>query len=78
MFQQRRGTNCDKSMEMKLIDVVGELASFDSESTIYASEPWSPDCDAIVAAESGNTPRDPRTAQHEIFLGSVHSTRFLG
>ena len=35
---------------MKLIEIVGDLASFDNENTIYASEPWSADCEAIVAA----------------------------
>ena len=39
-----------KWIEMKLIDIVGGLASFDGENTIYASEPWTADCEAIVTS----------------------------
>jgi hypothetical protein len=35
-------------VEVKLIEIVGNLASFGGENTIYASEPWNPDCEAIV------------------------------
>ena len=39
-------------MEMRLIEVVGALDSFDSENTIYASEPWTADSDALVASST--------------------------
>ena len=64
-------------MEMKLIDVVGELASFDSESTIYASEPWSPDCDAIVAAESAIPPVTLERLNMKYFLEVFIARDFL-
>ena len=37
---------------MKLIEIVRDLGSFDSEEDIYASEPWTAGCEAIVTPES--------------------------
>lgn len=34
---------------MKLLDIVGRLPEFDEEDTIYVSEPWTEDSDAMVA-----------------------------
>jgi hypothetical protein len=36
---------------MKLIDTIRDLNSLDAEGTIYASLPWAPDSEAIVARE---------------------------
>lgn len=36
---------------MKLLDVVGRLSDFDEEDTIYVSEPWTEESDAMVAPE---------------------------
>ena len=55
-------------MEMKLIDVVGELVSFDRQNTIYASEPWTPDCEAIVAPESAMPPMTLERLKMKYFL----------
>lgn len=43
---------------MTLLDVVRELSDLDDDATIYASEPWTTDSEAIVALEpeSGGTP----------------------
>ena len=40
---------------MSLIEAVHELDSFDQESTIYASEPWSKDSRVLVALESNSS-----------------------
>lgn len=69
--------NCDKCMEMKLIDVVGELASFDSENTIYASEPWTRDCEAIVAPESAMPPVTLERLKMKYFLEVLIARDFL-
>ena len=36
---------------IKLLDIVGRLSDFDEEDTIYVSEPWTEDSDAMVATE---------------------------
>lgn len=36
---------------MRLIDVVAQLHVLDDAETIYAKEPWSESCDAVVAPE---------------------------
>lgn len=62
---------------MKLIDVVGELASFDSQNTIYASEPWTPDCEAIVAPESAMPPVTLERLKVKYFLEVFVARDFL-
>lgn len=64
-------------MEMKLIDVVGELASFDSQNTIHASEPWTPDCEAIVAPESEMPPVTLERLRVKYFLEVFVARDFL-
>lgn len=34
---------------MRLLDIVGRLPEFDEKDTIYVSEPWTEDSDAMVA-----------------------------
>jgi hypothetical protein len=34
---------------IKLLDIVGRLSEFDEGDTIYVSEPWTEDSDAMVA-----------------------------
>lgn len=36
---------------IKLLDIVGRLSDFDEDDTIYVSEPWTVDSDAMVATE---------------------------
>ncbi len=64
-------------MEMKLIDVVGALPSFDSQNTIYASEPWTPDCEAIVAPESAMPPLTLERLKVKYFLEVFVARDFL-
>jgi hypothetical protein len=37
----------------RLGDVIDKLSEFDSEDTIYASEPWTEQSEAVVAREPG-------------------------
>jgi hypothetical protein len=55
-------------MGMKLIDVVGALVSFDRQNTIYASESWTPDCEATVAPESAMPPVKLERLKMKYFL----------
>jgi len=41
---------------VKLIKLVERLAELDDEDTIYGSEPWTEDSDAMVAPEPGPAP----------------------
>ena len=65
---------------MKLIQIVGDLACFDTddtESTIYASEPWTTDCDAIVAPESKVPPAVIERLNMKYFLEVFIARDFL-
>ncbi|MBR0712095.1 hypothetical protein [Bradyrhizobium liaoningense] len=55
---------------MRLDDVVSRLSSLDSEATIYASEPWTPKSEAMVAREpdAGGTPSEALRAGLRYFL----------
>jgi hypothetical protein len=55
---------------MRLADIVARLAEFDSNDTIYASEPWTERSDAIVASEPalGGLPTDAARAGMKYFL----------
>jgi hypothetical protein len=64
-------------MEMKLIDVVGDLASFDTENTIYASEPWTADCEASVVLESKMPPATLERLKMKYFLEVSIARDFL-
>ncbi|PBB32743.1 hypothetical protein EOA60_04615 [Mesorhizobium sp. M1A.F.Ca.IN.020.06.1.1] len=46
----------------KLLDVVGRLSDFDEEDTIYVSEPWTEDSDAMVATAPDDTMVPPKAA----------------
>jgi len=54
----------------KLGDLISGLSEFDSESTIYASEPWTEQSDAMVAREpdAGGLPREASDAGMKYFL----------
>ena len=70
-----------KWMGLKLIQIVGDLASFDTddtESTIYASEPWTTDCQAIVAPESEMPPDVLERLNMKYFLEVFIAREFLG
>lgn len=62
---------------MKLIDVVGGLASFDSQSAIFASEPWTADCEAFVAPESKMPPDSLERLKMKYFLEVFIARDFL-
>lgn len=55
---------------MKLIEVVRDLASLDEASTIYASEPWTPDSEVVVTPEpaSGGLPEEAKRLGLKYFL----------
>ena len=65
---------------MTLIEIVQELATFDSESTIYASKPWTSESRAIVAKEpdSGGCLKEARTQNLEYFIEVFVAIDFLG
>jgi hypothetical protein len=46
----------------KLLDIVGRLSEFDEEDTIYVSEPWTADSDAMVATAPDDTMVPPKAA----------------
>ena len=65
-------------MAVKLIEIVGDLASFDGENTIYAFEPWTPDCDAIVtSAPESKMPQSGERLQMKYFLEVFIARDFL-
>jgi hypothetical protein len=47
----------------RLIDIVGRLSDFDEDDTIYVSEPWTEDSDAMVAPEPDEGLVPPAAAQ---------------
>ena len=63
---------------MKLIEVVNDLVRFDLENTIYASEPWSPDSEAIVApSPESKIPTAGERLQMKYFLEVFIARDFL-
>ncbi|RUU50124.1 hypothetical protein [Mesorhizobium sp. M2C.T.Ca.TU.002.02.1.1] len=46
----------------KLLDIVGRLSDFDEEDTIYVSEPWTEDSDAMVATAPDDSIVPPKAA----------------
>jgi hypothetical protein len=55
---------------LRLGDVIDRLSEFDSEDTIYASEPWTENSEAVVAREpdEGGLPSDALHAGTKYFL----------
>jgi hypothetical protein len=66
-------------IEMKLIDVVTNLASFDEDLTIYAARPWTCDSHALVAREpaAGGLPLEAKTADLNYFIEVLIAKEFL-
>ena len=64
---------------MKLIEVVGALASFDNENTIYASQPWTADSEAVVESspESNMPPTFVEQSKMKYFLEVFIARDFL-
>lgn len=64
---------------MTLLQVVGNLDSFDEDSTIYAAEPWTNRSQAIVAAEAdgGDLPDEARQLGLKYFLEVFIAREFL-
>ncbi|ESY28146.1 hypothetical protein X747_32670 [Mesorhizobium sp. LNJC384A00] len=54
----------------RLIDIVARLSEFDEYDTIYASEPWTEDSDAMVATglDTEDRHRRPSKPVWNIFL----------
>jgi hypothetical protein len=77
IFQQCIEENDVKRMGMKLIQIVGDLSSFDTESTIYASEPWTTECEGIVAPESEMPPPVLERLNMKYFLEVFIARDFL-
>ncbi|MFI5015132.1 MAG: hypothetical protein ACHQAY_22585 [Hyphomicrobiales bacterium] len=64
---------------MKLIEAVRDLASLNEASTIYASEPWTPSSDVVVAPEpkSGGLPEQAARLDLKYFLEVFIARDFL-
>jgi hypothetical protein len=64
---------------MKLIEAIRNLDALDEESTIYASEPWTENSEAIVAreSESGGLPNDAEKLGLKYFLEVFIARDFL-
>ena len=64
---------------MKLIEAIHDLASLEEANTIYASEPWTPDSEAIVAPESasGGPPEEAKRLGLIYFLEVFTARDFL-
>ncbi|QND55613.1 hypothetical protein [Mesorhizobium huakuii] len=60
----------------RLIEIVERLSEFDEYDTIYASEPWTEDPDAMVATglDTGRSPPEAVEAGLEYFL-EIHISR---
>ena len=52
----------------RLADIIARLSEFDDEDTIFASEPWTGDSDAIVAREREEDDGEPPPAAIEAGL----------
>ncbi len=79
-FATAHRTNDVKWMRMKLIQIIGELPSCDTadtESTIYASEPWTTESEAIVARESEMSPSVLERLKMKYFLEVLVARDFL-
>jgi len=63
----------------KLIDIVANLESYDSELTIYAAKPWTCDSEAVVAAEpdQGGRPHEAESCGAEYFVEVLVAKEFL-
>jgi hypothetical protein len=66
-------------MGVRLGDIVKRLSEFDGDDTIYASEPWTENSDAIVAREleSGGLPPEAAVASMKYFLEVSIASDFL-
>lgn len=55
---------------MKLVEAVRDLDALDPNATIYATEPWSPTSEIVVAEEleSGGPPPEARARGMKYFL----------
>jgi hypothetical protein len=55
---------------MKLIEAISKLASLDEADTSYASEPWAPDSEVVLAEqpESGGLPDEAKRHGLKYFL----------
>ncbi len=60
-------------------DVIGKLSEFDSEDTIYASEPWTEQSEAMVAHEpdAGDLPPEVSDAGMKYFLEVSIAQEFI-
>jgi hypothetical protein len=65
--------------KMTLLEVVGDLESFDKTSTIYAARPWTTDSPAIVALEpdAGGVPAEAQKLGLAYFLEVFVAREFL-
>jgi len=64
---------------MMLIDVVENLGNLDSESTIYAAEPWRESSEAMVVPEpaGGGLPMEADRHRLKYFLEVIIARDFL-
>lgn len=56
--------------KMKLREVINQLDNFNSDYTVYAKQPWTPDSEAVVAMEpdNGGIPDEAKKINAEYFL----------
>ncbi|MFG1172768.1 hypothetical protein AAFN90_04055 [Erwiniaceae bacterium CAU 1747] len=65
--------------KVTLTDIINQLSSFDSDDTIYARQPWTPDSEAIVATEpdDGGLPDKVAKINAEYFIEIFLADQFL-
>ena len=64
---------------MKLIELIGRLAEYDDELTIYAEKPWRGNSKALVILEpdDGGLPQEAEKNKLEYFLEIFVANEFL-
>ena len=64
---------------LKLLDVVANLKSYDENLTIYVTEPWTCDSEAVLALEpdEGGLPDEAKARGAEYFIEVFVATEFL-
>lgn len=64
---------------LKLIDVVTNLKTYDETLTIYVTEPWTCDSEAVLAIEpdEGGLPDEAKSRGAEYFIEVFVATEFL-
>lgn len=72
------GTPCGGN-KMILTDVINQLDNLDSDDTIYAKKPWTPDTEVVIATEpdDGGLPDQAAKINAEYFIEIFLAKEFL-